>query len=81
MSRCLPAGHDTAVQQALHKEGVAAVLAPEFAPKRDRQADRRASPGYGRRGGLEIGETQVPASRRRETSIPHVTKVPPLAAR
>jgi hypothetical protein len=41
MSRRLLAGLNTAVQQALHMDGVAAVLAPEFAPKRDRHADRQ----------------------------------------
>ena len=57
MSRCLLAGLNTAVPQAVHEDGVAAVLAPGFAPKRDWCADRRASRDYRRRSGLEIGES------------------------
>ncbi|MBV8218591.1 MAG: hypothetical protein JO325_09005 [Solirubrobacterales bacterium] len=63
VSRCLPAGLDAAVQQALHKDGIAAVPAPEFAPKRDQQADRRASPGYGRRGGRHGDRRGIPRPR------------------
>jgi hypothetical protein len=50
-----------------HDDGLAAVLAPGFAPKRDRRADRRASRDLRRRGGLEIGEWEVRGDARPET--------------
>jgi hypothetical protein len=40
-------------------DGVAALLAPAFTPKRDWCVDRRASRDYRRRSGLEIGEKHV----------------------
>ena len=59
-------------QQALQKDGVAAVVAPEFAPKRVRHADWRASPRYGR--GVVSRLASAPGLlRRHEEKEDHMT--------